>query len=176
MKEFKVNDKVSYPLQDMYNTLIAQLHKRGIDERDLAQAAYEQQAKYGIPYTLEDFVSFTNHVLHNVNVLNLAITGLSIDDNANGGNLPLTLSTVLRADMTCYAVDEVIAMAIANTYSPIGVTNFGNADCHKTAIAKKLDEQSNTINVFADDIINGIIGAIVGYVVNRLATGPLKNY
>ncbi len=65
-------------------------------------------------------------------------------------------------------------MAIAGTYSPIGVTNYGDVDCNKTDIAKRLDNQEDKVNVFADDIVNGIVGAIAGYVIN-LVSGQVLN-
>ena len=158
-----------YPLEYMYTTLVDLLADRDITPHDLAQAAYDNQKKYHIPYTERDFEGFTDHVLHNINVLNLAVTGLSIDNQANRGQFPEPLQTLLKEDAPAYSVDETLAMAIAGTYSPIGVTNYGDADCNKADIAKRLDNQEDKVNVFASDIVNGIVGAIAGYVINLLS-------
>lgn len=46
---------------------------------------------------------------------------------------------------------------------------MGMLTATKTDIAKRLDNQEDKVNVFADDIVNGIVGAIAGYVINLLS-------
>ncbi len=53
-----------YPINQMYLTLVDLLADREITTHDLAQAAYDNQKKYHIPYTERDFEGFTGHVLH----------------------------------------------------------------------------------------------------------------
>lgn len=157
-----------FPLRKMHTEVVGMLEERGITMDAIAESAYEEQSRYGIPYTVDDYRGFVDEVMHNPNVLSLTASGLALDDAVMNGTAPESLSQVMRADMPCYGVDEMIALSIANTYHPIGMTNYGYMDCAKTGISKKLDLDKNHVNVFADDIATALVACTEGLVMNKL--------
>lgn len=157
-----------FPLRQMHAEVVGMLEERGITMEAIAESAYEEQSRYGIPYSVDDYRGFVDEVMHNPNVLSLTASGLALDEAVMNGTAPKSLSQVMRADMPCYGVDEMIALSIANTYHPIGMTNYGYMDCAKTGISKKLDLDKTHVNVFADDIATALVACTEGLVMNRL--------
>lgn len=79
------------------------------------------------------------------------------------------MQTIIDNDLNVYAVDEILAMQIANIYSPTGITNYGYLDVKKRGLVKSLDGDAKHVNVFVDDLISASIAAVGGLALHKVA-------
>lgn len=154
------NKNVPYPDQELFDYVVKELDKRGIDEWTVGNAAYAMQHQHYPDVTVEQFGSELANVLKKREVLNNLAVGFALDDLANRSLLPEPLQTIVANDLGNFTVDESLALNITQLYGTISSTNYGHADKEKIGFAKELDNSNGTINTFSDDLFSALASAV----------------
>lgn len=154
------NKNVPYPDQELFDYVVKELDKRGIDEWTVGNAAYAMQHQYYPDVTVEQFGSELTNVLKKREVLNNLAVGFALDDLANRSLLPEPLQTIVANDLGNFTVDESLALNITQLYGTISSTNYGHADKEKIGFAKELDNSNGEINTFSDDLFSALASAV----------------
>lgn len=154
------NKNVPYPDQELFDYVVKELDKRGIDEWTVGNAAYAMQHQYYPDVTVEQFGSELTNVLKKREVLNNLAVGFALDNFANRSLLPEPLQTIVANDLGNFTVDESLALNITQLYGTISSTNYGHADKEKIGFAKELDNSNGEINTFADDLFSALASAV----------------
>lgn len=145
-----------FPTEKAYNSVIDSLNKRNISIEDIAKITYELQKDHSPNVSVKTYAKNIDEILHRHEVLNNALTAFALDDLAEAHELPEPLQTIVARDFSLFGVDESLAISITNLYGTIGITNFGYVDKVKKGIIRRLDEDKNHVNTFADDIIGAV--------------------
>lgn len=154
------NKNVPYPDQELFDYVVRELDKRGIDEWTVGNAAYAMQHQYYPDVTVEQFGSELTNVLKKREVLNNLAVGFALDDLANRSLLPEPLQTIVANDLGAFGVDEALALSITQLYGTVSSTNYGHADKEKIGFAKELDNSNGEINTFSDDLFSALASAV----------------
>ncbi len=154
------NKNVPYPDQELFDYVVKELDKRGIDEWTVGNAAYAMQHQYYPDVTVEQFGSELTNVLKKREVLNNLAVGFALDNFANRHLLPEPLQTIVANDLGAFGVDEALALSITQLYGTVSSTNYGHADKEKIGFAKELDNSNGTINTFSDDLFSALASAV----------------
>lgn len=154
------NKNVPYPDQELFDYVVKELDKRGIDEWTVGNAAYAMQHQYYPDVTVEQFGSELTNVLKKREVLNNLAVGFTLDNFANRSLLPEPLQTIVANDLGNFTVDESLALNITQLYGTISSTNYGHADKEKIGFAKELDNSKGEINTFSDDLFSALASAV----------------
>lgn len=154
------NKNVPYPDQELFDYVVKELDKRGIDEWTVGNAAYAMQHQYYPDVTVEQFGSELTNVLKKREVLNNLAVGFALDNFANRNLLPEPLQTIVANDLGNFTVDESLALNITQLYGTISSTNYGHADKEKIGFAKELDNSNGEINTFSDDLFSALASAV----------------
>lgn len=154
------NKNVPYPDQELFDYVVKELDKRGIDEWTVGNAAYAMQHQYYPDVTVEQFGSELTNVLKKREVLNNLAVGFALDNFANRSLLPEPLQTIVANDLGNFTVDESLALNITQLYGTISSTNYGHADKEKIGFAKELDNSNGAINTFSDDLFSALASAV----------------
>lgn len=154
------NKNVPYPDQELFDYVVKELDKRGIDEWTVGNAAYAMQHQYYPDVTVEQFGSELTNVLKKREVLNNLAVGFALDNFANRHLLPEPLQTIVANDLGAFGVDEALALSITQLYGTVSSTNYGHADKEKIGFAKELDNSNGIINTFSDDLFSALASAV----------------
>lgn len=154
------NKNVPYPDQELFDYVVKELDKRGIDEWTVGNAAYAMQHQYYPDVTVEQFGSELTNVLKKREVLNNLAVGFALDNFANRSLLPEPLQTIVANDLGAFGVDEALALSITQLYGTVSSTNYGHADKEKIGFAKELDNSNGEINTFSDDLFSALASAV----------------
>lgn len=158
-----------YPDKAAYKYIMRNLKRRGVTVKEMAEEAMHDQEKHGVTIGVEEYEQAIYSVLHKRDNMSQIMRGLVLDDLCTGKLLPDPLQYIMENDLSSFSDDEVLGISLTAPYSGIAVTNFGARDVHKSGIAKRLDEDPDHCNVFADDIVSAIVGnaeAIVAHKYN----------
>lgn len=158
-----------YPDKAAYKYIMRNLKRRGVTVREMAEEAMHDQEKHGVTIGVEEYEQAIYSVLHKRDNMSQIMRGLVLDDLCTDKLLPDPLQYIMENDLSSFSDDEVLGISLTAPYSGIAVTNFGARDVHKSGIAKRLDEDPDHCNVFADDIVSAIVGnaeAIVAHKYN----------
>lgn len=154
------NKNVPYPDQELFDYVVKELDKRGIDEWTVGNAAYAMQHQYYPDVTVEQFGGELTNVLKKREVLNNLAVGFALDNFANRSLLPEPLQTIVANDLGAFGVDEALALSITQLYGTVSSTNYGHADKEKIGFAKELDNSNGIINTFSDDLFSALASAV----------------
>ena len=152
---------VKYPDKELYDFVMQELDKRGINEIEVGKVAYELQHEYYPDVTVEQFGSELKNVLKKREVLNILAIGFELDNLAAENKLTPVLHTIIANDLGMFGVDEALAFNITQLYGTISSSNFGLGDKVKLGLAKKLDTEDGKVNTFADDLFLALCSAVV---------------
>lgn len=149
-----------YNMEELYQTTLDTLARRGVKPRDIAEVVYELQAPYRDDVTMESCEENVRMVLRKRECIHAILTGIAIDEAVEQKLFPEPIQSIIAADEGLYGVDEILPLSITNLYGSIGLTNFGFLDKEKIGIIKKLDRsKSDTVNTFIDDIVAAVAAA-----------------
>lgn len=157
-----VKNKKGYPDKKLYDFVLSELTKRGITAENIGKTAFEAQKKYYPDNTPEFYAKEFNKVLQKREVLNNIAVALSLDILAEKHLLPEPVQEIIENDKELFGVDEELAICISNLYGSLAVTNYSYLDKSKSGKVAELDEDTEHINTFADDIYSAIVSAVIG--------------
>ena len=154
-----------YNSEKLHKIVIEKLEERGVELEDIAEIAIFLQKDYNPDLTIEECLENVKAVLKKRETIHAILTGIALDELVESKALPEPLQSIIESDEGLYGIDEIIPLSIVNIYGTIGLTNYGYLDKEKVGIIKELDERSNKINTFLDDLI----AAIASSVASRIA-------
>ena len=166
------NKKLSYPEKEAYLYIRQQFADQGITIKEMAREAKADQDEHHVKASLETYVKAIQNQLHKHDVMSCIMTGLAIDRLAEQHKLPEPLQAIVENDLPLYSPDELISISLTQMYSGIAVTNYGARDVHKHALAKRIDESTEHVNCFLDDMVSAIIAGAEAAIANKLQEHP----
>lgn len=168
-KEFIKNKNMKYPDTDMYNYIIAQFAERGVYLSDIAEIARDSQKRFFPDLGEDECMEALTDILHKREVMNIIAVGLVIDRDATQGTLPQPMQVIVENDLPVEGADEWLAIGISLTKGSISTSNFGELDIEKHGIIKDIDEATDHVNTFLDDIIGALAACVEAKVAHARA-------
>lgn len=155
------NDK-SYHYNDgeAYIFVIKKLKQRGIDLKDICAKAIEEQKKHGVETSMADARKYLINLLHKREIMNVIMTGIYLDEQAEKGLIEGPLQDIVASDAPSFGLDESFAFVITSLFGSIAGSNFGALDVNKTGKAKELDNSEGHVNTFLDDIFSALVASL----------------
>lgn len=154
----------------MKELIIKKLKDRGVKLEAISAVVYKLQKPYSENLTVEECQDALEHVLEKREVQYTLLTGITLDELTEKGELDEPLAGIIKEDEPLYGVDESLAFAISSIYGTIGFTSFGYLDKHKMGIMKELDTSENNVNTFLDDLVAGLASAASAKIAHQKRT------
>lgn len=155
--------KLYYSRKEMLDINTQTLKERGVMLEDIADIAYDQQAKYSDNVKYSDCMESVEKILSLRDVFHILQLGVEIDRLAEEGLLKGPIQDIIRYDLGVFGVDEILGIDIARLYGSIGQTNFGDIDVNKPSVVHRLNEEGKDLkgkcHTFLDDIVGSIAAA-----------------
>lgn len=155
--------KLYYSRKEMLDLNTQTLKERGVMLEDIADIAYDQQAKYSDNVKYSDCMESVEKILSLRDVFHILQLGVEIDRLAEDGLLKGPIQDIIRYDLGVFGVDEILGIDIARLYGSIGQTNFGDIDVNKPSVVHRLNEEGKDLkgkcHTFLDDIVGSIAAA-----------------
>ncbi len=155
--------KLYYSRQEMLDINKQTLLERGVKIEDIADIAYQQQAKYSANVKYSDCMESVEKILSLRDVFHLLQLGVEIDRLTEEGMFKGPIQDIMRYDLGVFGVDEILGIDIARLYGSIGQTNFGDIDVNKPGVVNRLNEEGKDLkgrcHTFLDDIVGSIAAA-----------------
>lgn len=146
-----------YPDTKAFEYIMNYFKEHGVSIKEMAQEAMSDQVKHGVKAPLGAYEKAIIGTLHKRDVDSLILVGLALDLLCTKKLLPEPLQSMMWNDAPAFSPDETICELIGLQYSGIAVTNYGARDVHKTGLAKRIDEDESSCNVFLDDFVSVLI-------------------
>ena len=154
---------VFYSREEMQKLNTEKLLERGVTIEEIAQIAYNQQAKYNSKINMKDCIESVEKILSLRDVFHLLQLGAEIDRLTEEKAFKGPIQNIMDNDLGVFGIDEIFGLDIARLYGAIGQTNFGDIDVNKPGIVAKLNEEgksgSKRCHTFLDDIVGAIAAA-----------------
>ncbi len=154
--------KLLYSREEMVRLSVEALKSRGVEVDDIAQIAYNQQAKYTSNIQFETCRESVLKVLSLRDIFHHVLLSIQLDIFAEKKMFEGPIQDIIEQDLGLFGVDEVLGLDVARLYGVIGMTNFGDIDVNKPGIVKKLNEdgkKEGICHTFLDDIVGAIAAA-----------------
>lgn len=154
--------KVYYSREEMFILNRDRLLERGVTIEEIAQIAYNQQARYIDNVSMELCIESVEKILSYRDIFHIIQLGVEIDRLTEEGVFRSPIQEIMRADLGMFGIDEVLGLSIASNYGVIGKTNFGDIDVNKPGVVKRLNDegkQTDRCHTFLDDIVGAIAAA-----------------
>lgn len=157
-----MSNKSTYHYRDgeAYIYVLNKLKQRGVSLEDICQKAIEEQKKHGVESSESDARKYLISLLHKREIMNVILTGIYLDEQAEKGLIDGPLQEIIASDAPSFGLDESFAFAITSLFGSIACTNFGFLDVNKTGKAKELDNSKGRINTFLDDIFSALVASL----------------
>lgn len=153
----ELQEEFHYPDTDAYNYIINYFVRHDVTLEEMAEEALSDQVKHGVKEPVESYIEALQDALHKRDVDSVIMCGLALDDLCSKKLLPEPLQSIMWNDAPAFSPDETQAVVLCMQYSGIAVTNFGARDVRKRGLAKRIDEDTHTCNVFLDDFVSALI-------------------
>ena len=155
-------NKQSYHYNDgeAFVFTIKKLKQRGINLEDICKKAIEEQKKHGVSTSMADAGEYLINLLRKREIMNVIMTGIYLDEQAEKGLLDGPLQDIIESDAPSFGLDESFAFVITSLFGSIAGTNFGALDVNKTGVAKELDNSNGHVNTFLDDIFSALVASL----------------
>ncbi len=161
--------KLYYSRKEMLDLNTETLKKRGVMLEDIADIAYNQQAKYSDNVKYSDCMESVEKILSLRDVFHILQLGVEIDRLAEEGLLKGPIQDIIRYDLGVFGVDEILGIDIARLYGSIGQTNFGDIDVNKPSVVHRLNEEGKNLNGMCHTFLDDIVGSIAAAASTRVA-------
>ena len=98
-----------YRDEEVYIFTIKKLKQRGISLEDICEKALEEQKKHGVDSSLADARKYLINLLHKREIMNVIITGIYLDEQAEKGLIDGPLQDIVASDAPSFGLDESFA-------------------------------------------------------------------
>lgn len=134
------------------------LEERGVDLLKVAEIVLSMQKSYNPDLTVDECLDSVKEVLEKRELQHAILVGIELDKLAEEGLLSEPLQSLVEDDEGLFGIDETIAIGATFGFGSIAVTTFGHLDKEKIGVIKDLDEDTNHVHTFLDDLV-GVIAA-----------------
>ena len=147
-------------MKDLQESGITKLAQRGVSINDIAEGARTFLIeKYHDAVDEVLLNTAISRVLHKDEVADIILTALYLDEQAE--NMPDTqpLKARLQRDANGHNVDEILAIAITQQFSAAATVHYGLLDDLKPGLIGIINDKTDSINVYLDDILAALIAS-----------------
>ena len=135
------------------------MKQRGVTIATVGELVLHLQQPFNPQLSLDVCKANVESVLDKREAQHALLTGIALDMLAEQGLLPEPLQMIVVDDEPLYGIDEILALSITNVYGTIGLTNFGYLDRAKPGVMKALDDDTERVHTFLDDLVAGLAAA-----------------
>jgi len=167
MAEAKV--KLLYSRTEMQEACLTALEQRGVDYRDIAKIAYQQQSKFMKDVSMAEVEDSVLKILSLRDVFHTVLFGIEVDRLVEEGAFKGPIQDIMLHDLGVFGIDEALGLTIASRYGVIGQTNFGDIDVNKPGIVGTLNDHGKNDEVVCHTMLDDIVGAIAAAASTRVA-------
>ena len=146
--------------QELQEQAIAQLAKRGVEIEDSAEGTRNFLTdKYHDELDEQTLTQAISRVLHKDEVADIILTALYLDEQAETMPDDQPLKRRLQRDANGHNVDEILAIAITQQFSAAATVHYGLLDDLKPGLIGVINDKTDSINVYLDDILAALIAS-----------------
>ncbi len=161
--------KLLYSRTEMQDECLKALTSRGVDYRDIAEIAFQQQSKFMSGVSRAQCEESVLKILSLRDVFHTVLLGIEIDRLTEEGAFKGPIQNIMMHDLGVFGVDEALGLTIASRYGVIGQTNFGDIDVNKPGIVGTLNEHGKGDKPVCHTMLDDIVGAIAAAASTRVA-------
>lgn len=158
-----------YNRDEMLKMNIDTLKERGVSLDEIAEVAYQQQAKWTRDISRKDCLDSVEKILSLRDTFHLLQLGCEIDRLTEENLIREPLREILHSDLGMFGIDELFGLEIAGLYGTIGRTNFGDIDVNKPLIVGQLNHDGKGKKPKCHTFLDDIVGAIAAAASTRVA-------
>ncbi|HHU56360.1 MAG TPA: phosphatidylglycerophosphatase A [Acholeplasmataceae bacterium] len=154
--------RIYYSRDEMFQLNRDRLLERGVTIEEIAEIAYNQQAKYNDNLTMQVCIESVEKILSYRDIFHIVQLAIEIDRLTEEEKFRSPIQEIMRADLGMFGIDEILGLSIASNYGVIGQTNFGDIDVNKPGVVKRLNDEGKKTGVchtFLDDVVGAIAAA-----------------
>lgn len=147
-------------MKDLQEAAIAKLAERGVTTTAIADGTRTfLTGKYHDVIHEEQLSQAVTYVLHKDEVADIILTAIYLDEQA--ALMPETqpLKARLQRDANGHNVDEILAIAITQQFSAAATVHYGLLDDLKPGVIGEINDRTDSINVYLDDILAALIAS-----------------
>ncbi|MCC2743935.1 phosphatidylglycerophosphatase A [Leuconostoc lactis] len=147
-------------MKDLQEAAIGKLAERGVTIADITAGTQTFLTdKYHDTIDTEKLTAAVQHVLHKDEVADIILTAIYLDEQA--ALMPETqpLKARLQRDANGHNVDEILAIAITQQFSAAATVHYGLLDDLKPGLIGEINDRTDSINVYLDDILAALIAS-----------------
>ncbi|CAK1232560.1 Phosphoglycerate dehydrogenase or related dehydrogenase (SerA) [Fructobacillus cardui] len=100
-----------------------------------------------------------NRVLHKDEVADIILTAIFLDEQAVLMPESEPLKARLKRDANGHNVDEILAIGITQQFSAAATVHYGLLDDEKPGLIGEINDRTDTVNVYLDDILAALIAS-----------------
>ncbi|GAP00127.1 phosphatidylglycerophosphatase A family protein [Fructobacillus ficulneus] len=139
---------------------IDKLAQRGVQVSDVYEGADKFLTdKYHDAVKKEVLDQAINRVLHKDEVADIILTAIYLDEQAVVMPESEPLKARLQRDANGHNVDEILAIAITQQFSAAATVHYGLLDDLKPGLIGVLNDKTDSVNVYLDDILAALIAS-----------------
>ncbi|ACA82392.1 phosphatidylglycerophosphatase A [Leuconostoc citreum] len=147
-------------MKDLQEAAIIKLAERGVTIDDIADGTrIFLSEKYKDAVDDTTLMSSIAKVLHKDEVADIILTALYLDEQAETMPDSQPLKARLQRDANGHNVDEILAIAITQQFSAAATVHYGLLDDLKPGLIGEINDRTDTINVYLDDILAALIAS-----------------
>ncbi len=161
--------KLLYSRTEMQEECLKALTSRGVDYKDIAQIAHDQQSKFMSGVSKEQCEDSVLKILSLRDVFHTVLLGIEIDRLVEEGAFQGPIQNIMMHDLGVFGVDEALGLTIASRYGVIGQTNFGDIDVNKPGIVGTLNTHGKGDKPECHTMLDDVVGAIAAAASTRVA-------
>ncbi|MCK9536925.1 MAG: phosphatidylglycerophosphatase A [Bacilli bacterium] len=157
-----MESRVYFSREEMFRLNRERLLERGVTIREIAEVAYNQQAKYNKNITMTLCIESVEKILSYRDIFHIVQLSVEIDRLTEENVFRSPIQEIMRTDFGMFGIDEIFGLSIAANYGVIGQTNFGDIDVNKPGVVKRLNEEGkkeDKCHTFLDDVVGAIAAA-----------------
>ncbi|MGY3742507.1 phosphatidylglycerophosphatase A family protein [Leuconostoc inhae] len=147
-------------MKDLQESGITKLAQRGVNINDIAEGTRTFLIeKYHDSVDESLLNTAILRVLHKDEVADIILTALYLDEQAETMPDTQPLKSRLQRDANGHNVDEILAIAITQQFSAAATVHYGLLDDLKPGLIGVINDKTDSINVYLDDILAALIAS-----------------
>ncbi|MFW6284976.1 MAG: phosphatidylglycerophosphatase A [Bacillota bacterium] len=158
-----MKNRTLFSRDEMLRMNVEKLEERGVQVDEIAEVAYQQQAKWTDAISRKDCIESVEKILSLRDTFHILQLGAEIDRLTETSEIKGPIREVLNADLGLFGIDELFGLELAGLFGTIGKTNFGDIDVNKPSVIARLNtdgkEHQSQCHTFMDDIVGAIAAA-----------------
>ncbi len=154
---------------EMLKMNVKTLEERGVSVEDIAEVAYQQQAKWTKDISMKTCIDSVEKILSLRDAFHILQLGAEIDRLTEENLIREPLREILNSDLGMFGIDELFGLELAGMYGTIGKTNFGDIDVNKPLVVGRLNADGKHEKAMCHTFLDDIVGAIAAAASTRVA-------